>query len=401
MSARSLPDSFDAGAFHPDHGPRRVSGTLRIDGGMVGFQGDAGFFAFPLDTVQVSLGGASDRLVFFAHESFPKASIFTADQRILDHPAFAQNPTLARARARLRQRKLLARGLTLGIIGLILAAIAGLWFAKNPMVRAIASQVPAEWERKLGDTAFAQVSLGSKFITDPAVKKQLDQLAAPLLAVVPQDRYQFKLHLIEDASLNAFALPGGNVALHTGLLLAAESPEEVLGVLGHELSHVTAQHGLRGIVEGLGLYAVISTFFGDVSGLAAILVNNAPFLLTQKFSRDHEREADEQGFRYLEAAKLNPRGLLTFFAKMRREEEKLKEKLPAGAALDALSFLSTHPATAERAARLERLLAASPRKDGFATVDLDFKAFQAALRATLSQPEKPGQPKQPDAKKGK
>lgn len=397
MSARSLPDSFDAGAFHPDHGPRRVSGTLRIDGGMVGFQGDAGFFAFPLDTVQVSLGGASDRLVFFAHESFPKASIFTADQRILDHPAFAQNPTLARARARLRQRKLLARGLTLGIIGLILAAIAGLWFAKNPMVRAIASQVPAEWERKLGDTAFAQVSLGSKFITDPAVKKQLDQLAAPLLAVVPQDRYQFKLHLIEDASLNAFALPGGNVALHTGLLLAAESPEEVLGVLGHELSHVTAQHGLRGIVEGLGLYAVISTFFGDVSGLAAILVNNAPFLLTQKFSRDHEREADEQGFRYLEAAKLNPRGLLTFFAKMRREEEKLKEKLPAGAALDALSFLSTHPATAERAARLERLLAASPRKDGFATVDLDFKAFQAALRATLSQPEKPEQPKQPDA----
>jgi len=398
MSARSLPDSFDAGAFHPDHGPRRVSGTLRIDGGMVGFQGDAGFFAFPLDTVQVSLGGASDRLVFFAHESFPKASIFTADQRVLDHPAFAQNPTLARARARLRQRQLLARGLTLGIIGLILAAIAGLWFAKNPMVRAIASQVPAEWERKLGDTAFAQVSLGSKFITDPAVKKQLDQLAAPLLAVVPQDRYQFKLHLIEDASLNAFALPGGNVALHTGLLLAAESPEEVLGVLGHELSHVTAQHGLRGIVEGLGLYAVISTFFGDVSGLAAILANNAPFLLTQKFSRDHEREADEQGFRYLEAAKLNPRGLLTFFAKMRREEEKLKEKLPAGAALDALSFLSTHPATAERAARLERLLAASPRKDGFATVNLDFKAFQAALRATLSQPEKPEQPKQPDAK---
>jgi len=398
MSARSLSDSFDAGAFHPDHGPRRVSGTLRIDGGMVGFQGDAGFFAFPLDTVQVSLGGASDRLVFFAHESFPKASIFTADQRVLDHPAFAQNPTLARARARLRQRQLLARGLTLGIIGLILAAIAGLWFAKNPMVRAIASQVPAEWERKLGDTAFAQVSLGSKFITDPAVKKQLDQLAAPLLAVVPQDRYQFKLHLIEDASLNAFALPGGNVALHTGLLLAAESPEEVLGVLGHELSHVTAQHGLRGIVEGLGLYAVISTFFGDVSGLAAILANNAPFLLTQKFSRDHEREADEQGFRYLEAAKLNPRGLLTFFAKMRREEEKLKEKLPAGAALDALSFLSTHPATAERAARLERLLAASPRKDGFATVNLDFKAFQAALRATLSQPEKPEQPKQPDAK---
>ncbi|NDF00004.1 MAG: hypothetical protein EB034_17270, partial [Verrucomicrobia bacterium] len=94
---------------------------------------------------------------------------------------------------------------------------------------------------------------------------------------VPQDRYPFKLHIIEDASLNAFALPGGNVAIHSGLLLTADSPEEVLGVLGHELSHVTKQHGLRGIVQSLGLYAVVTTFFGDVSGLAAILVNNAPF----------------------------------------------------------------------------------------------------------------------------
>lgn len=401
MSARSLPDAFEAGAFHPDHGNRRVSGTLRIDGGMVGFQGDAGFFAFPLDSVQVSLGGASDRLVFFAHENFPKASIFTADQRILDHPAFAQNATLARARARIRTRKLVARCVTLGILGLIVAAVAGLWFAKNPMVRAVASKVPGEWEQKLGDTAFAQVSLGSKFITDEAVKKQLELLAAPLLAAVPQDRYKFKLHIIENATLNAFALPGGNVAFHTGLLLAADTPEEVLGVLAHELSHVTEQHGMRGIVEGLGLYAIVTTFFGDVSGVAAILVNNAPFLLTQKFSRDHEREADEQGFRYLEAAKLNPRGLITFFEKMRREEEKLKEKLPGGEALDALSFLSTHPATAERMARLEKLLAASPRKDGFTAVDLDFKAFQAALHAKLSQPEKQKQPEKPDAKKAK
>jgi predicted Zn-dependent protease len=388
MTDCALSDSFEAGAFHPDHGPRRISGKLRIEGGMVSFQGEAGSFAFPLDTVQVSLGGAGDRLVFFAHDNFPKASIFTADQRILDHPAFAQNATLAQARDRIRTRKLVSLCVTLGFLGLIVAAIAGLWFAKNPMVKAIAQQVPADWEKKLGDTAFKQVSMGSKLITDEAVTKQLDQLAAPLLAVVPQDRYQFKLHIIEDASLNAFALPGGNVALHTGLLLAADSPEEVLGVLGHELSHVTSQHGMRAMVEGLGLYAIVTTFLGDASGLAAILVNNAPFLLTQKFSRDHEREADEQGFRYLEAAKLNPRGLLTFFEKMRREEEKLKENIPGGEALEALNFLSTHPATAERTERLEKLLAQSPRKHGFSTVDLDFKAFQAALRAKLSQPDK-------------
>ena len=401
MPARPSPDAFEAGAFHPDHGTRRISGTLRIEGGMVNFVSDQGFFAFPLDTVQVNLGGASDRLVFFAHANFPKASIFTSDQAVLSHPAFAQNATLARARDRIRQRKLVGRCITFGILGLILAALAGVWLAKDPMVKAVASQVPAEWEQKLGDVAFTQVSFTSKLLTDADVQRQLEQLAKPLLAVVPQERYKFKLHLIEDASLNAFALPGGNVALHTGLLLTADSPEEVLGVLAHELSHVTQQHGMRGIVQGLGLYGIVSIFFGDVSGLAAILVNNAPFLLSQKFSRDHEREADEQGFRYLEAAKLNPRGMITFFEKMRREEEKLREKIPGGEAMDALNFLSTHPATVERTEHLEKLLAKSPRKDGFTKVDLDFKAFQAALRAKLSQPEKQKKPEPPAAKPGK
>ena len=401
MPARPSSDSFEAGAFHPDYGNRRVSGTLRIEGGMVNFVSDQGFFAFPLDTVQVNLGGASDRLVFFAHENFPKASIFTSDQAVLAHPAFAQNPTLTRARDRIRRRKLVGRCITFGILALIVVALAGVWLAKDPMVKAVASQVPAEWEQKLGDTAFAQVTLTSKLISDVEVRKQLEQLAAPLLAAVPQDRYKFKLHLIEDASLNAFALPGGNVAFHTGLLLTAETPEEVLGVLAHEISHVTEQHGMRGIVQGLGLYAIVTTFFGDVSGLAAILVNNAPFLLSQKFSRDHEREADEQGFRYLEAAKLNPRGMITFFEKMRREEEKLREKIPGGEALDALNFLSTHPATAERTAHLEKLLAKSPRKDGFTAVDLNFKEFQATLRAKLSQPEKAKKAEKPDAKKAK
>ncbi|NBR84360.1 MAG: peptidase M48 [Proteobacteria bacterium] len=391
-------NSFEAGAFHPDYGNRRVAGTLTLDGGMATFTSDEGLFAFPLTDLQINLGGASDRLVFFEHANFPKVSVFTTDQRVLEHPAFAQNSTLARARARIRRRQFVARCVTVGILALIVGTVAGVWLAKDPMVKALASQVPAEWEVKLGDTAFQQVSVRHKLITDAAVQKQLEQLAQPLLAVVPQDRYPFKLHIIEDASLNAFALPGGNVAIHSGLLLTADSPEEVLGVLGHELSHVTKQHGLRGIVQSLGLYAVVTTFFGDVSGLAAILVNNAPFLLTQKFSRDFEREADEQGFRYLEAAKLDPRGMISFFEKMRREEEKLREKLPGGDMLDTLDFLSTHPTTPERMARLEQLLAKSPRKDGFTKVDLDFKAFQKALRAKLSQSES-GQ--RPEKKKTK
>ncbi len=401
MPTGAVPDTFDGGAFHPQFGPRRAAGTLHIGPTAVRFEGETGSFELPLDDLQVNLGGASDRLVFFAHPRFPNISAYTADHAVLDHPAFAHNRALGRARDRIRRRKLVARCVTFGILALIVLAIAGVWLAKDPMVRAIASQVPAEWEQKLGDTAFQRATLSHKLITDDAVQRQLEQLAKPLLAVVPQDRYPFKLHIVEDASLNAFALPGGNVAIHSGLLLTADTPEEVLGVLAHELSHVTKQHGMRAMIQGVGLFALVQAFFGDATGLLAVLANNAPFLLSQKFSRDFEREADAQGFHYLEAAQLNPRGMITFFEKMRREEEKLREKIPGGEALDALEFLSTHPATPERTARLEKLLEKSPRKDGFTAVDLNFKEFQQALRAKLSQPDKAKQPGKADTKKTK
>ncbi len=401
MATGPVQDTFEGGAFHPQFGTRRAAGTVHIGPAAVRFEGETGSFELPLDDLQVNLGGASDRLVFFAHPRFPNVSAFTADHAVLEHPAFAQNRVLGRARDRIRRRKLFARCVTFGILALLIGAVAGVWLAKDPMVKAIARQVPAEWEKQLGDTAFKQVTLSHKLITDDAVQRQLELLAKPLLAVVPQERGAFQLHIVEDATLNAFALPGGNVAIHSGLLLAADSPEEVLGVLGHELSHVTHQHGMRAMIQGVGLFAVVQAFLGDATGLLAVLANNAPFLLTQKFSRDFEREADEQGFRYLEAAKLNPRGMITFFDKMRREEEKVREQLPGGEALDALNFLSTHPATPKRMARLEKLLAKSPRKDGFATVDMNFKEFQQALRAKLSLPEKAKPPTKPDAAKKK
>lgn len=389
--------AFEAGAFHPDHGTRRVAGRLILDGGLVRFESEALRFTLPLDGLSVRLGGASDRLIFFEHPNHSGVSVFTSDRTVLEHPAFAQNPALGLAQGQIRQKQWIARGMLFAVLLTLLATLAGLWLAKDSMVESVAGKVPAAWEEKLGEAAFVQFSLGQKFLTDEEVKRQLYRLAAPLLAVVPQDRYPFTLHLVEDPSLNAFALPGGKVMLHSGLLLAADTPEEVLGVLAHELAHVTRQHGVRGIVSNLGLYAVATLFVGDVSGIAAVLVNNAPFLLSQKVFRDHERDADEQGFRYLTAAGLNPRGLITFFDKVRQEEETLKAKVPGSQALDALGFLSTHPATTERQARLERLIAESGPREGFKSVELDFSAFQQLLRTRLSRPDSatnsPAQPK--------
>ena len=128
MPTPASQDTFEAGAFHPDYGTRRVTGTLSIDGGMATFTSDEGLFAFPLTGLQIKLGGASDRLVFLEHPNFPKVSIFTSDHAILDHPEFAQDRTLTRARDRIRRRKFVARCITFGLLALLIGAVAGVWF---------------------------------------------------------------------------------------------------------------------------------------------------------------------------------------------------------------------------------------------------------------------------------
>ncbi len=99
-------------------------------------------------------------------------------------------------------------------------------------------------------------------------------------------RYQYKFHVALDKSVNAFAMPGGFVVVHTGLIQLAESPEELAGVLAHEIQHVEQRHSLRAMAQSLGLYAVLSLLVGDTSGLASL----GGDLLKLKFSRNHETE---------------------------------------------------------------------------------------------------------------
>src|SRR6185436_4717724 len=106
----------------------------------------------------------------------------------------------------------------------------------------------------------------------------------------------------------------------------------------------------RNMFESAGLALIIQSLFGDASGLIAVASGGSEFLLRQKFSRDTEREADDVGWNYLLAANIDPRGMISFFAKMQKE----MEKNPAAAAADGhLNLMSTHPATPERIARLE------------------------------------------------
>jgi beta-barrel assembly-enhancing protease len=153
------------------------------------------------------------------------------------------------------------------------------------------------------------------------------------------------LHVLRDATPNAFAIPGGHMALHTGLLEMAKTPEQVAGVIAHEISHVTQRHSLRNMMQSAGLSMVFGVLLGspDLASLAGM----AEELQALSYSRDMEREADDVGWNYLLKAEINPRGMVEFFELLAKEEG-VSGNMPA--------LLSTHPATAERIANLQERL---------------------------------------------
>jgi predicted Zn-dependent protease len=379
---------YSGGAFHPELENGRASGSLFLTPSGVYFESDKGNISLPLDGLKVALGGASDRLIFFTHPAQPQVTIHTGDHSVLKDPALTSHPKLIPQLGQVRTKKRVALTVLLSVVGLLLASIVGLVLAKDRIVKAAANTIPTDWEVKLGDTLYPKVMLGKHEISDPALNAQLARITAPLVEGIKDKRYPLKFHIVEDTTLNAFAMPGGNVVIHSGLLLAADRSEEVAGVLAHEIAHVTQRHGFRSIISSLGLYQVLQLFIGDATGLLAVLANNSAFLIDRKFSRDFEREADNTGWEYLMHANIEPTGMIDFFKKVQIEEKKQLEQLHAQGADKVLSFISTHPGTDERISSLEARWQKVQTKTGFHRFDLNYSEFKDSLRTKLhSEPE--------------
>jgi predicted Zn-dependent protease len=379
----SSPARYEGGAFHPTLENGRASGFLQLTAAGVRFESDRGTITLPLDGLKVELGGASDRVLFFKHASEPKGTIHTSDHRILEDPVLRSHPELISQVGVVRKKKRMAWVVLLSVVGVLLGLVVALVLSKDRIVAAVAGAVPTDWEVKLGDKIFEQLMTSRRKVDDPELNRQLAIITEPLLRGIKDSRYPFKFHIVEDPTLNAFAVPGGNVVIHSGLLLASDRPEEVAGVLAHEIAHVTRRHGFRSVVSSLGLYQILGAFIGDASGLLAVLANNGAFLLDRKFSRDFEREADLQGWEYLMRANVEPRGMIEFFRKMQLEEKKMTDPLPVEGAESALEIVSTHPATAERLQSLQAKWEAVETKTGFYKFQLNYPEFKDRLRSRL------------------
>ena len=144
--------------------------------------------------------------------------------------------------------------------------------------------------------------------------------------------------------LNAVALPGGNVILFDGLLKQARSPDEVAGVLAHEIGHVREKHVMQALLRQMGLAVVL----GGVDGNSGAMVNN---LLAMSYSRDAEAEADAHSMRMLGNANISPVGTASFFDRLSQldgSEGAVKYNV------EITSYLSSHPLSASRKDAFEK-----------------------------------------------
>jgi predicted Zn-dependent protease len=238
---------------------------------------------------------------------------------------------------------------------------------------ALVGFVPMEVDAKIG--AFAKPQLlaqaGGPTFTDPATRKALRAITDRLVAASTEPALEVDLTIVDAPAVNAFALPGGYVVVYTGLLRDAAGPEEVAGVLAHELGHVTRRHGLRRLGRSAGTVLVIDTLLGDVAGLLGAAKEFFTLAAVNDYSREQEEDADLVGVRTLHAAGIDPVACRTFFERMQAEAGVLEKS-------EALAWISTHPSHAERIARIDAEVAAL----GPVTVkplDVDWAAVKSAV----------------------
>lgn len=241
----------------------------------------------------------------------------------------------------------------------------------------IVSFVPTSVDEQLGAAGLEEMRGGAGFIEDPRISRTIGMLAAPLIEQAREDlQVPYQVYVTADLTVNAYALPGGAVILPAGFLLFAERPEEVAGVLAHEVAHISERHSMQRAITGIGLQLVLTLVLNDMSAAAQYFAVQGASLLTLAHSREHEREADRLGYDYLVEAGIDPSGLADFFRRLAAREGESAAGLPGG--LD--NMLRTHPVTRERIETLAALSRGQPGEPGSPAVSLqEFQEMQRRL----------------------
>ncbi len=292
---------------------------------------------------------------------------------------------------RIKKQRIAKRWAVAGVALWIL--VAGFYYASPVIFSAVAALIPPTWEERLGKSAHDQ------FITAYAILSRstaasleqentaIDQVMERLSSGMDTKGYQFSVTVLDSPLVNALALPGGYIIVFSGLIKDCDGPDELAGVLAHEMAHVTERHGLSTYLQSVvwdilvRMTGTSETAGGKLGGLALAMMNS-------NYTRSAEKEADLLAVQRLITAGVNPDGLTRFFDRVNKHtaSNDLTDQL--------FSYFSSHPPLAERSAYiLEATAGYGPQAFTPALPPAAWEALQKSV--TRKDPETREQPAEP------
>lgn len=277
------------------------------------------------------------------------------------------------------------RGLAIVMACLGLGAILSSPVGAQPMGipsmgAASGAELSPNLERTLGDAIMEQGRRDPLFVSEPVVNQYLTSLGQELAKYSPVPlQYPIQVFALRDASINAFALPGGYVGINTGLITAADSEAELASVVAHEIAHVAQRHVARGMTQNassshVALASLVGALLAGLAGSADLAMGVATFgqaaAVDQQlgFSRQAEQEADRVGYQMLSAAGFDTEGMAVMFRRL-MQSSRLNES--------GQSYATTHPLSIQRLADVENRILSAPTGKDYKESD-DFWFVQAA-----------------------
>jgi predicted Zn-dependent protease len=188
-----------------------------------------------------------------------------------------------------------------------------------------------------------EIKWGNQFYESILSDKEIDSSATELVKKITEhysmsNQYPIKVAVVEDTTVNAFAMPGGHIVIYSGILCTMKHPDELFALLGHEATHVNQRHSLQMMLTNLTSSYLLSILTSDFNGLGSTLISNADLLRELGYSRKLEAEADWKGQEIMIQNKVNPAGMT-----------QLMEALQAAYSDNGnWSFLRSHPVTQDR-----------------------------------------------------